>query len=68
MPEPNLPSLHVAIGPINRGVVNADKLKEIIPELPEQTRQRLRNDLGLTSEQSIILVVNKLICCGVVQF
>ncbi|XP_019870818.1 glutamyl-tRNA(Gln) amidotransferase subunit B, mitochondrial [Aethina tumida] len=56
MPEPNLPPLHVAIGPINRGVVNADKLKEIIPELPEQTRQRLRNDLGLTSEQSIILV------------
>lgn len=58
MPETNLPPLHIAIGPITVGCVNADKLKASIPELPEQTRRRLRDDKGLTLEQSIILVVS----------
>lgn len=58
MPEPNLPPLHIAMGPIQNGCVNADAIKDKIPELPEQTRCRLREELGLTPEQSIILVVN----------
>lgn len=58
MPEPNLPPLHIAMGPVSFGSVNADKIKENLPELPEQARRRLRDELGLTLEQSIILVVS----------
>ncbi|XP_060535075.1 glutamyl-tRNA(Gln) amidotransferase subunit B, mitochondrial [Cylas formicarius] len=57
MPEPNLPPLHLDVGPIIRdGFINIDSLKSKIPELPEQTRIRLREELGLTAEQCIILV------------
>ncbi|XP_028150179.1 glutamyl-tRNA(Gln) amidotransferase subunit B, mitochondrial [Diabrotica virgifera virgifera] len=56
MPEPNLPPLHIAMGPVEIGCVNADQIKKTIPELPEETRQRLRRDNCLTLEQSIILV------------
>ncbi|KAJ3636078.1 hypothetical protein MTP99_008918 [Tenebrio molitor] len=56
MPEPNLPPLHVAMGPVGHGCVNADELRQTMPELPEQTRCRLRDSLGLTVEQSVILV------------
>ncbi|KAF7273522.1 hypothetical protein GWI33_013765 [Rhynchophorus ferrugineus] len=56
MPEPNLPPLHIAMGPVSFGSINADKIKETLPELPEQARRRLRDELGLTLEQSIILV------------
>lgn len=58
MPEPNLPPLHIAMGPIQMGCVNADELKETLPELPEQTRQRLQGEVGLNAEQAIILVVS----------
>lgn len=57
MPEPNLPFLFVALGPIAYGCVNVDEIKQNIPELPEQTRINLQNEKGLTVEQSIILVV-----------
>ncbi|XP_022907350.2 glutamyl-tRNA(Gln) amidotransferase subunit B, mitochondrial [Onthophagus taurus] len=56
MPEPNLPPLHIALGPVEQGCVNVDKLKESIPELPQQTRERLQETFGLTLEQSVILV------------
>lgn len=57
MPEPNLPPLHIALGPINRGSVNADELAKLLPELPEQTRCRLKETFNVTAEQAIILVV-----------
>lgn len=57
MPEPNLPPLYVAIGPVERGCVSVDDLRNKIPELPEQVRKRLRNENGLNLEQSIRLVV-----------
>lgn len=57
MPEPNLPPLHVAVGPVKRGCVSVDALKEVLPELPEETRSRLKDGFGLTPEQAIILVV-----------
>lgn len=57
MPEPNLPPLHIAMGPVDRGCVSVEELRKQIPELPEEIRQRLRNDHGLTMEQSIRLVV-----------
>ncbi|XP_018569253.1 glutamyl-tRNA(Gln) amidotransferase subunit B, mitochondrial [Anoplophora glabripennis] len=56
MPEPNLPPLYIAMGPVHIGCVNADELKATIPELPEQTRQRLKEEIGLTAEQAVILV------------
>lgn len=58
MPEPNLPPLHIAVGPIQQGCVNVGELKNQIPELPEETRMRLNKDLGLTLEQAVILVVS----------
>ncbi|ENN73561.1 hypothetical protein HUJ04_008527 [Dendroctonus ponderosae] len=56
MPEPNLPPLHIVMGPIRGGGVNADEIKERIPELPEQTRQRLEQTFGIRQEHCIILV------------
>ncbi|KAL1518020.1 hypothetical protein ABEB36_001706 [Hypothenemus hampei] len=56
MPEPNLPPLQVSMGPITGGQVYVDQIKENIPELPEKCRQRLQTDMGLSTEQSIIIV------------
>ncbi|CAG9822146.1 unnamed protein product [Phaedon cochleariae] len=75
MPEPNLPPLHVAMGPIQTGSVNADELQRLIPELPEETRHRLRVEKGLNLEQSIILVnddsllkiFQRIVGCGQVE-
>lgn len=60
MPEPNLPPLHVAMGPVQRGSVSVDDLKKTIPELPDAIRQRLRNENGLSMEHSIRLVVSSI--------
>lgn len=57
MPEPNLPFLFVALGPISHGCVSVDEIKKNIPELPEQTRTYLQTEHALTAEQAIILVV-----------
>lgn len=58
MPEPNLPPLHIAMGPIERGCIRVEDLLKKIPELPEETRQRLMKESGLTMDQSIRLVVS----------
>lgn len=58
MPEPNLPPLHVATGPVEWGSVSVDKLKQKIPELPGQTRKRLIEEHALKMEQAIMLVVS----------
>lgn len=58
MPEPNLPPLHIAIGPVERGCVSVEEIRKRIPELPEETRERLRNENGLTMIQTVRLVVN----------
>lgn len=57
MPEPNLPPLHIAVGPIKQGVVNAEALRSKLPEMPEETRSKLVKDFGLNLEHAIILVV-----------
>lgn len=57
MPEPNLPPLHVGIGPVSGGCVHVDDLKNRIPEMPENVRQRLIKENELTLEQSIRVVV-----------
>lgn len=57
MPEPNLPPLHIAIGPIVQGCVNAENLRQQMPELPQETRNKLRS-MELTPEQILILSVS----------
>lgn len=57
MPEPNLPPLHIGMGPVERGCVHVDDLKKRIPEMPEEIRQRLMKDYDLSLEQSVRLVV-----------
>lgn len=57
MPEPNLPFLFVALGPITHGCVSVNDIKKQIPELPEQTRVHLQKEYALSTEQAIILVV-----------
>lgn len=56
MPEPNLPPLHVSMGVVQEGCVNADDIKKTLPELPEATRSRLQENFALTLEQAVVLV------------
>lgn len=56
MPEPNLPPLHIATGPIKQGPFILDNYKKLIPELPKETRNVLIENYGLTVEHAYILV------------
>lgn len=58
MPEPNLPLLVIALGPVTHGCVNADDILKKIPELPHRTRISLEYDYFLSPEQAVILVVS----------
>lgn len=61
MPEPNLPPLrlHVDENGINRfNLVDVNSLKKIIPKLPEELRENLRNNYGLSRQNTSILVVS----------
>jgi len=60
MPEPNLPPLHVNLRPGSKStedLLSVAALSEEIPELPEDTRQRLMEQYNLNAETAIILVV-----------
>ncbi|KAH8264107.1 hypothetical protein KR038_002947 [Drosophila bunnanda] len=59
MPEPNLPPLHVNLKPGSKStedLLSVAALSEEIPELPEDTRQRLMEQYNLNADTSIILV------------
>uniref|UniRef100_B3P793 Glutamyl-tRNA(Gln) amidotransferase subunit B, mitochondrial n=2 Tax=Drosophila erecta TaxID=7220 RepID=B3P793_DROER len=59
MPEPNLPPLHVNLKPgsiSTEDLLSVAALSEEIPELPEDTRQRLLEQYNLNAETAIILV------------
>ncbi|KAH8306231.1 hypothetical protein KR018_004896 [Drosophila ironensis] len=59
MPEPNLPPLHVNLKPGSQStedLVSVAALSEEIPELPEDTRQRLVEQYNINPETAIILV------------
>lgn len=58
MSEPNLPFLHIALGPVSQGSVNADEIRDKIPKLPDRVRQELEDIYCLTDEQAYILVVS----------
>ncbi|KAI8046444.1 glutamyl-tRNA(Gln) amidotransferase subunit B, mitochondrial [Drosophila gunungcola] len=59
MPEPNLPPLHVNLKPGSKStedLLSVAALSLEIPELPEDTRQRLLEQYNLNAETAIILV------------
>lgn len=58
MPEPNLPplKLNVTSTPVP-GLVNVKELKEKIPPLPAEIREKLVSIYGLSLEHGVRLVV-----------
>jgi len=67
MPEPNLPPLRlyttetIPAGVAPQQIINVDELRDKMPEMPNEQRQRLCQTYGLLMEHSHVLVV---CCCG----
>lgn len=60
MPEPNLPPLYVHLNENTENVhdlVNATSLKKLIPEMPQETRQKLETNYNIHKSLIIVLVV-----------
>jgi len=64
MPEPNLPPLKLytmqtmPAGVPSQQIINVDKLRDKMPELPSAQRARLQQDYGLSLEHRTVLVVS----------
>ena len=57
MPEPNLPPLHLNLtDKISSTLINVMEIKRTLPDLPEQTRKFLMDQMALPQELTIILV------------
>ncbi|KAK9499263.1 hypothetical protein O3M35_002332 [Rhynocoris fuscipes] len=57
MPEPNLPPLRINIGKENiKGLINVEEIRENLPELPEITREKLKEKYNLPMDLIINLV------------
>lgn len=62
MPEPNLPPLvlyddtSVPPGADSQQVINIDRLRDMLPELPSATRERLVQQYGILPEHSFALL------------
>lgn len=74
MPEPNLPPLQLNVtddnDASNKDLISVPKIVKEIPELPEQTRKRLKEHYKLSSETAIILVVkflNRIMLLGIIS-
>lgn len=61
MPEPNLPPLHVNTNEeeLRTDMINVRDIRMAIPELPEETRQKLCEQFGLALEAAVVLVVSR---------
>lgn len=58
MPEPNLPPLRLTTeASKNKNIISVDRIKEMLPELPEKTRQALLENYDLATIHAINLVV-----------
>lgn len=59
MPEPNLPPLRINVDGDDKdaGLIKISDIRREIPELPEETRQKLCAKFGLSPEAAVILVV-----------
>lgn len=64
MPEPNLPPLvlydatSLPSDADSQQVINIDQLRDMLPELPSETRERLVQQYGMLPEHSFTLVVS----------
>lgn len=60
MPEPNLPPLHINLTgqPNLPSLINVPDIRSTLPELPEETRQKLSADYNLPHDIAVILMVN----------
>lgn len=59
MPEPNLPPLHLHVGEGEpEGMVCVEKIRNEMPELPEQTRTKLSDEFALGWDVAVILMVS----------
>lgn len=64
MPEPNLPPLvlyddtSVPPGADPQQVISIDRLRDMLPELPSATRERLVQQYGMLPEHSFALLVS----------
>lgn len=64
MPEPNLPPLvlydatSLPSDADSQQVINIDQLRDMLPELPSATRERLVQQYGMLPEHSFTLVVS----------
>lgn len=61
MPEPNLPPLHLFTGDDQENrddLVNVESLRSSLPELPEETRAKLRDNFALAPQAIITIVVS----------
>lgn len=69
MPEPNLPPLIVNIDKNKiEGLINVEELKALMPELPEVTRQKLKEKYGLPMELILQLVVSNNLLIKVIEY
>lgn len=60
MPEPNLPPLHINTDGNKTDlaeIIDLNAIRETIPELPEETRQKLMITYGITQDVAVILMV-----------
>lgn len=63
MPEPNLPPLRLydsaslPAGADLQQVINIDQIRERLPELPSETREKLIQQYGMLPEHSFALLV-----------
>lgn len=61
MPEPNLPPLHLNIDgnntESNHKLIDVIKIKNELPELPEETRQKLMQTYDVAQDVAVILLV-----------
>lgn len=63
MPEPNLPPLllydtaSLPAGADPQQVINIDRIRERLPELPSETREKLTQQYGMLPEHSFALLV-----------
>lgn len=70
MPEPNLPPLllydsgSLPSGADPQQVIDIDRLRERLPELPRVTRERLVRQYGMLPEHSCALLVGPARGCG----
>jgi aspartyl-tRNA(Asn)/glutamyl-tRNA(Gln) amidotransferase subunit B len=59
MPEPNLPPLRLTTeASKSKNIISINSIKEILPELPEKTRQVLLENHNLAIIHAINLVVS----------